>query len=511
MSIATEISRLTSLRNSIRTKLIALGILSNAQADLQDIYDGISGISAKSSSNLTVSGNTVTAPAGYYNSAASKSVGTAKAGATYYVSSSDQKIESGYYLTGDQTIKAVTTSNISAANIKDGIVVKVGDSANAGRITSVTGTFTDASTVSSGQTAAAAGNILSGYSAWVDGAEVKGTIATKTSANMTVSGKTVTAPAGYYASNQSKSVADGSISASATGSATVSSLTFTYDSANSRFNISGSGSITGTATATVGTAGYVSSNATGSTTGTATVSANIAKIAGSTSITGDSTKKPTISRTTTTASGATNVGSGNASTTAPSSGYFVSVKSSANTGTLTATPTVSTAGYGTSSNHGITAATKTVGASASDETYITVPGGSAQTPATTITKNPTISVDSSGKITASVSGTQSVTPTVSAGYITSGTAGTITVAGSASSQLPTKAAATYTPGTTDQTISSGQYLTGVQTIKGDANLIAANIKKGVTIFGITGTYTGIVDSNDTDDPLQMTLIGTVGS
>ena len=44
MSIATEISRLTSLRNSIRTKLIALGILSNAQADLQDIYDSINGI-----------------------------------------------------------------------------------------------------------------------------------------------------------------------------------------------------------------------------------------------------------------------------------------------------------------------------------------------------------------------------------------------------------------------------------------------------------------------------------
>lgn len=62
--------------------------------------------------------------------------------------------------------------------------------------------------------------------------------------------------------------------------------------------------------------------------------------------------------------------------------------------------------------------------------------GSAATPATTITKNPTISVNTTtGVITASVSGTQSVTPTVSAGYVSSGTAGTITLTGSNTYQL----------------------------------------------------------------------------
>ncbi len=54
-----------------------------------------------------------------------------------------------------------------------------------------------------------------------------------------------------------------------------------------------------------------------------------------------------------------------------------------------------------------------------------------------------------------------------------------------------KAAQTYTPGTTDQTISSEQYLTGAQTIKGDANLVAANIASGITIFGIVGTNEGL--------------------
>ena len=116
--------------------------------------------------------------------------------------------------------------------------------------------------------------------------------------------------------------------------------------------------------------------------------------------------------------------------------------------------------------------------------------GSAKTPATTVTKNPTISVNSSGLVTASVSGTQNITPTVTAGYVSSGTVGTITVSGSATKQLTTKGATTYTPGTSNQTIASGTYLTGTQTIKGDANLKAENIAEGVSIFGVAGTHSG---------------------
>jgi len=139
----------------------------------------------------------------------------------------------------------------------------------------------------------------------------------------------------------------------------------------------------------------------------------------------------------------------------------------------------------------------------SSVTVNAMPSGSASTPATTITANPTISVSSGGLITASVSGSQSVTPTVSAGYVSSGTAGTVTVSGSNTQQLTTQAAQTITPTTTNQTIASGKYLTGAQTIEGIicSNLTAENIADGVTVkigtatdddsvASVTGTHQG---------------------
>jgi len=55
--------------------------------------------------------------------------------------------------------------------------------------------------------------------------------------------------------------------------------------------------------------------------------------------------------------------------------------------------------------------------------------------------------------------------------------------------ISSKAAATYTPTGSSQTIASGQYLSGAQTIEAVvcANLIAGNIKSGVTVKVGTGT------------------------
>ena len=167
----------------------------------------------------------------------------------------------------------------------------------------------------------------------------------------------------------------------------------------------------------------------------------------------------------------------------------------------------------TSSNLTASGATVTVPAGyyASQATK-SISSGSAKTPATTVTKNPSISVSTSGLITASVSGTQSVTPTVTAGYVSSGTAGTITVSGSATKQLTTKAATTYTPSTSNQTIASGTYLTGTQTIKGDTNLKAENIASGVSIFGVTGTHSGsTAEDLDAELTTQENLISQLSS
>ena len=90
-----------------------------------------------------------------------------------------------------------------------------------------------------------------------------------------------------------------------------------------------------------------------------------------------------------------------------------------------------------------------------------VADGSVSTPATTITTNPTITVSSAGLITASYSGSKSITPTVSAGYVSAGTAGTVSTSGSATSQLTTQGATTITPSSTQQTaVSAGTYVTG---------------------------------------------------
>lgn len=72
------------------------------------------------------------------------------------------------------------------------------------------------------------------------------------------------------------------------------------------------------------------------------------------------------------------------------------------------------------------------------------------------------------------------------------TTGAVTVAAIPNTYVKptaTKADTTYTPSTSNQTIAAGTYCSGAQTIKGDANLVAGNIKSGVSIFGVAGTMT----------------------
>lgn len=56
--------------------------------------------------------------------------------------------------------------------------------------------------------------------------------------------------------------------------------------------------------------------------------------------------------------------------------------------------------------------------------------------------------------------------------------------------IVSKNANTYIPSTENQIIDSGQYINEEQVILGDINLISENIKSGITIFNVIGSYTG---------------------
>ena len=203
------------------------------------------------------------------------------------------------------------------------------------------------------------------------------------------------------------------------------------------------------------------------------------------------------------------VSSGSATAPASISGTSATVSTGTNTLTLTKTVSVTpsvTAGYvssGTAGNSSVSLTASVNTRSSSDLSAsgatVTAPAGyyansaSKSVASGTVTAPSTISGSSAtvstGTNTLTLSKTVSVTPSVTtAGYVSSGTAGNSAVSLTAS--VNTRSSSDLTASTLTVTAPAGYYGSDATKTLSDQNLLAENIKKDISIFGVTGSYEG---------------------
>ena len=436
-----------------------------------------SGITRNDSDDLSASGNTVTAPAGYYAESASKSVasGSATTPATTITANPSISVNSS---TGVITANVSKTQSVTPT-VSEGYV----SSGTSGTIT-VSGSNTSSlstvngSTISpteSEQTAVAANKYtLGAVKVGAISSSYVGTgITRRDSTALSASGATVTAPAGYYAESASKSVASGTAGTPTATKGTVSS-----------HSISVTPSVTNVT-------GYITG---GTKTGTAVSVTASELVSGTKSIT----------------SNGTNIDVKNyaaVDVAVPSGTPTLQTKNKSYTPTESAQSEAVTADNGYDGldtvNVSVSAISSTYvgsGITRRDSTNMSASGRTITAPSGYYASNGTYQMaESQAVLTSSVDSTGLITSTLtttSAGYRAAGTQ-------THTQQLTTQAAQTLHPSTTDQTIAKEKFLTGAQTFKAvtTSNLTADNIKNGVTVkigdstdddcvTSVTGTYTG---------------------
>lgn len=171
-NIATQITRITNDRNTIRNKMIDFG-LAESTANLDALATAVSGIANNGAVSAQVKeGETYTIPKGYHNG--SGTVSGVAGGGNYNLQSksiaptkSQQNVtpDEGYYGLSDVTVQAIPAKYVDTSS----------------------GT-------------AAAGDILTGKTAFVKGSAVAGSMPNNGATNLTIDGMqatSVSVPAGY--------------------------------------------------------------------------------------------------------------------------------------------------------------------------------------------------------------------------------------------------------------------------------------------------------------------------
>lgn len=328
---------------------------------------------------------------------------------------------------------------------------------------------------------AAAGDILSGKTAWVGGKQLTGSMPNG-GVSVAAAGTLTKQPS---ISRQSFTNISGITDASADNATTTApTSSSTYKAWVKVKSAANTASYTPSATKT---AGYISEGTVKGTAGTygADASADtyipIKNGGVSVAAAGTLTKQPSISRQSISISNVTDAASGNATTTAPTSGVWIKVKSAANTASYTPTATKT---EGWVSGGSVTGTAGTYGASASADTYIPIKTGDYSASVSTTAGSASMSATGVHTSTSATDYyiTLSTTAGSAKGTATVGTAGWVNKGSTSSSATSVSVngdgtklyLVTYTPSTIAVTNSSQTLSTAGKVCTGNITIPAVN-------------------------------------
>lgn len=302
-----------------------------------------------------------------------------------------------------------------------------------------------------------------------------GTTAINSGATITPgdSAQTITISEGY---NAARTIIVGAADSSTpgeitSGSATIDTVTYLYNSTDDNFTINGSADVSAP---TVVTAGYISSTKgiKNIKTSGAVLYASVDKIGLNASINGTTSYRPSLSRGPISITGVTDASSGNATATAPSSGVYVAVYSEPTSGIITAQATVSTPGYGDATNFGKGAVSRQINVQTSNTYYIPITTTSASVSGRNVTYG-------TGWITGGTS-------QIALGTVTSA-AGTATISSPTWDSTNSKFTQTASGTIAAPTINTAGYLSSTEGAKNGNSISGSNdldtVKVGVTVSG----------------------------